>query len=199
MINDPLHPYQVTVLVASTAKAKNLQFCLARYTRIPGTKNYKRTINWVDSGSLEAKTIELIENLSPGEELAIHSTVITDGQLKHIPMIDFQHPNLSICLQRSAEILGQEEIESYAFYNSGRSYHAYKANLISCIQWRALMGKLLLVNPKDSNHPIVDARWIGHRLIAGYSALRWSCNSGRYEAIPNKVLSARLQNGVHSV
>ena len=135
---------------------------------------------------MREETLRALKSLGPDEELALHSTVMVDGQLMHIPMIDFQHSELDACVISAAKLLGWNEISTYAFFDSGRSYHAYSCKLISPESWPVLMGKLLLVNPKN-NKPVVDTRWIGHRLIAGYSALRWSNNSGRYNAVPAKV------------
>ena len=50
------------------------------------------------------------------------------------------------------------------------------------------MGSLLLVNPPHSSNNIIDTRWIGHRIRSGFSALRWSNNSGTYKAVPKKLI-----------
>jgi hypothetical protein len=48
------------------------------------------------------------------------------------------------------------------------------------------MGSLLLLN-KPSGFKLIDERWVGHRIMAGYSALRWSCNTKQYKKMPTQI------------
>ena len=74
-------------------------------------------------------------------------------------------------------------------YRSGRSFHGYATVLLSRRKWREFMGRLLLLNMPNSD-AIVDSRWIGHRIMAGYASLRWTANSDHYSQIPSVVYTS---------
>ena len=123
--------------------------------------------------------------LKPGWDLAWHSVVRTaNGKTVHVPMIDFTTPWLDgeeLYLIRL--ILGKHTAGSLRYFSSGRSYHGYSTRLLGPKAWREFMGRLLLLN-LPSRPPLIDARWVGHRIIAGYGTLRWSANSTHYLQIP---------------
>ena len=59
------------------------------------------------------------------------------------------------------------------------------ANLIKKNLRRAgIINQVLLFR---DGQEIVDSRWIGHRLIGGYSSLRWTNNTGMYRSEPSKI------------
>lgn len=89
-------------------------------------------------------------------------------------------------LPKLNEYLGSKVADSMLWFDSGRSFHGYGATLVTATEWRQLMGRLLLAN-KPNLLPLIDPRWVGHRLIAGYSALRWSCNTSQYIQPPQLV------------
>ena len=127
----------------------------------------------------------LIFNTPPGEELALHSTVFHKVMgLVHFPMVDMSTGS-SAQLEKVKPILGDEIFNSFDWYRSGRSYHGYGRYLMTQDEWIVQMGKLLLVN-KVGVPPTVDPRWVGHRLIAGYAALRWTKNTEHYLDNPKK-------------
>lgn len=126
-----------------------------------------------------------IKNCPPGCEVAIHSKlVMLDGSFTHIPMIDMSTGSAAQ-LAKLKPIL-DKDFDSFAWFKSGRSYHGYGAALIGHDEWIRLMGKLLLANQIGVPHT-VDPRWVGHRLIAGYAALRWTKNTSHYVDIPKKL------------
>ncbi|KAA6129667.1 primase 1D-like protein [Cupriavidus cauae] len=127
----------------------------------------------------------VLAGLPPKVELALHSNVILEGKTLHIPMVDFATRSRAQ-LPKLKEFLGQKIVDSILWFDSGRSFHGYAATLITEIEWIELMGRLLLAN-KPNQTPLTDPRWVGHRLIAGYSALRWSCNTRQYIQIPQLV------------
>lgn len=136
------------------------------------------TRGWVDAA---------IDSLEPDQELALHSKVAVDGRTQHIPMIDFSAAELcSEDLGRIRAYLPKSVFLSLGFYRSGRSFHAYSARLLGPKAWMQLMGRLLLINQRH-RHEVVDTRWIGHRLIAGYCSLRFSSNTDQYLSMPRKV------------
>lgn len=135
------------------------------------------TLPWVQS---------TLERLPVGMELALHSCIALDAGVFHIPMVDFATGSRAQ-LPKLNDFLGRKIAESMLWFDSGRSFHGYGATLVSGTEWRELMGRLLLAN-KPNMHPLIDPRWVGHRLIAGYSALRWSCNTKHYVQIPQLVI-----------
>jgi hypothetical protein len=125
-----------------------------------------------------------LEDLPGGYELAMDSTLCWGARRRHVPMVDF-----------AAQVMGRGEILDWAnkhlglcltLFDSGRSYHAYGTEPITSRHWIRLMGLLLLANLPD-RPPIVDSRWIGHRLLAGYASLRWTRNTDHYLSVPNRV------------
>jgi len=120
-----------------------------------------------------------------GQELALESRVRTEEGLRHIPMIDFYGMGQGQLIA-IMDALPEYSAEEPLVYFSGRSFHAYFPILVRRVEWIKFMGSALLCNTPE--HPrVVDQRWIGHRLIGGYAALRWSWNTERYRALPRKV------------
>lgn len=133
--------------------------------------------------------LDKLTNLDQTQELAFHS-IIKDkyGKIRHIPMIDFSIENDidRDTFFRLRYIIDKKILNSLVFYSSGRSFHAYSTTLISNSEWKDFMAKLLLINQSNCQKPIIDIRWIGHRLLSGYSTLRWSNNSGKYLQEPKR-------------
>lgn len=122
-----------------------------------------------------------------GCETAIHSRVtMSNNTTKHIPMIDMSTGSAAQ-LAKLMPVL-EQSFETFSWFKSGRSYHGYGKELIDEIEWVKLMGKLLLANHVGYPHT-VDPRWVGHRLIAGYAALRWTKNTNHYVDVPRKLNS----------
>ena len=131
---------------------------------------------------------EAIRSLEPYEELAMHSTVVINKRTYHIPMIDFalKEELDSKSIQRLQIFIGKPILQNMSFFRSGRSFHAYAHKLLEPKEWIKFMGGLLLVN-KANEPDIIDTRWVGHRLVGGYSSLRWSCNTPHYKSMPSKI------------
>jgi len=128
--------------------------------------------------------------LEPMQELALESRVKINGLTRHIPMLDFRGMTKGQ-LTAIMDVFPNEYTREMHVYFSGRSYHAYFNRLLTAPQWIKFMGSALLCNtPSDPS--VIDQRWIGHRLIGGYSALRWSCNSTHYKSYPQRIDSDEL-------
>lgn len=127
--------------------------------------------------------LHTLDSLRPDEDLALNSNVKVGSAEFHIPMIDFAGIGVDH-LGSLKRIFGNLVAEEFDFYSSGRSFHAYRrVDLVTHADWVRFMGKLLLCNLQGMPL-VVDQRWVGHRLVGGYSALRWSCNSSRYRQYP---------------
>lgn len=132
------------------------------------------SVNFVES---------LLHSTPEGHELSIHSTIsLAGGQIRHLPMVDMS-TSARAHLEKLDPFIHEILREDIAWFASGRSFHGYGHELINSKQWVSFMGLLLLSNRKDMK-PTVDPRWIGHRLVAGYSALRWTRNTDYYRSEP---------------
>jgi len=105
---------------------------------------------------------------------------LADGSIVHIPMLDFrckQSPVNQQKVESSLRAVGQRR--GYVL-ESGLSYHYYGHDLMGERSWIQFMGKCLLLSP------LVDSRYIAHRLIDGACALRVN-TSGRHPKHPTVV------------
>jgi hypothetical protein len=144
--------------------------------------------------SVEARNVDdawladEIRSLSEGQELALHSKVVQKDRIFHIPTVDFAHVDSLKTLLSKTRTVRQSLPVDLTLYDSGLSMHGYFFCLIDETDWYKYLGRLLLCNPPfDSNDQLVDSRWVGHSLEHGFSALRWSCNSGIYQSLPQHV------------
>lgn len=134
------------------------------------------TVGWVASA---------VSQLEDEWELALNSVVVDKrGRKKHLGMIDFfGRPSIALIRERARNLLGSRMAASLVLFDSGRSIHGYSLSLMGPAEWNQFLGRLLLMNV-PGEEPMVDGRWIGHRLLGGYSALRWSANSSHHSAVP---------------
>ena len=152
--------------------------------------------------------VDRLAELGPTEELAWHSRVEYKGVGFHIPMIDFVSRPAHSALHRLGSMLATEMDLSghFVFFDTGRSFHGYFPDLLAEHSWPAYLGRLLILN-KPNRLPVIDARWVGHALVRGFAALRWSNNTDRYRAMPRllspksladaKVNEPRVQGSTH--
>jgi hypothetical protein len=148
-----------------------------------------RFINRIEKATLTSNWLAAqINKLEPGEELAWHSTVYCGEKKCHIPMIDFvTTDSKEECIAAVNKLSMGKVCEPY-FFSSGRSVHCYFSCILDRNEWIEYMGKLLLLNPFNPNEPyIVDTRWVGHSIVNGFSALRWTSNSKFYLKMPEAV------------
>ncbi len=167
---------------------------------------YNKAKKKTDRKYFEIKSIDitkkwLMEELSKLEnewELAFHSKVTFENrEIAHIPFVDFQFSELNSLvinyLKHQIEVEHNFEANNFIrkiflnlhLFQSGRSFHGYSPCLISDSEWIKWMGSLLLLNEKGKFKNMVDDRWIGHRLIYGHAALRWSENTEDYLQSPS--------------
>lgn len=132
----------------------------------------------------QAKLRIFLEHLSVGKELAVQSRVYTRKQeIFHIPMIDFHGEVNTDILKTLKNYIHHDIYQKMHFFLSGRSYHAYSEKLLNQEEWKQFMYSLLLINSPGQTD-IIDTRWVAHRLLAGYGALRWSWNTKQYKQAP---------------
>jgi hypothetical protein len=129
--------------------------------------------------------VDRLAELGPTEEMAWHSWVECRSGGFHIPMIDFIGVPARSALRQLDRMLAAEVGLNghFMFFETGRSLHAYLPDLIPEHAWPKYLGQLLLLN-EDNRPPLIDTRWVGHALVRGFAALRWSHNTNRYLAMP---------------
>lgn len=180
------HPYH---FIAPLLDKTNSVFQLSRYVYMADSLLDEREYLSVHSREFTEEWVATtIRSLAVNQELALHSKILVNGRTWHIPMIDFAiEGELSeVALDRLRLFSPKSVRYNMAVFASGRSFHAYSTTLLSPKEWLAFMGRLLLINPKQGKE-IIDSRWIGHRLIGGFCALRWSDHSGMYRGEPSRL------------
>ena|ERR1700733_7585693 len=129
--------------------------------------------------------VDRLAELGPTEEMAWHSWVECSGVGFHIPMIDFvSRPAPLVFRDLDRRLVAEMGLgDHFVFFETGRSFHGYFPNLIPEDAWPRYLGRLLLLN--EHAHPaLIDTRWVGHALVRGFAALRWSQNTNRYLMMP---------------
>lgn len=182
------HPYWHARSIVDKHRDEIASLYFSYYNYVPQSIIDKRkTFSISSSEFLNQDSVEFFMQETPfGQELAFHSKILTvSGEQKHIPMVDMSTGSTAQ-LAKLRPFLGDELYQSFKWFKSGRSFHGYGNFLVSERKWVTLMGMLLLANQK-SLAPTVDPRWVGHRLIAGYSALRWTKNTPHYINLPNEI------------
>jgi len=185
---DSNHPSKIIKELAEWL-ADELLFELSEYEYEPQSILDTREIFRIKAADFTQELIEKkIDNLPQNKELAFHSILRYNKKKYHIPMIDFQAPESTIreSIRSLERVIPKSIFNELVFYNSGRSCHAYSLRIISNSEWIDFMGRLLLVSHPNEKQ-IIDTRWIGHRLMSGFSSLRWSANTGQYLAVPKKI------------
>ena len=167
--------------------SQDVSLHLSKYKYTPQSFTDERSNVVIPFKEFNEKTLfDLISNLNINEELAFHSTIQGFGSSYHFPLIDFGNVDRGIIDTMPLRELSEHWRMSFHVYNSGRSFHAYGNRLVKSKDWIKFMGSLLLLN-KPSGFKLIDERWIGHRLMAGYGSLRWSNNSSHYKKEPTFV------------
>ena len=172
------------------AHSSGLMLQFSRYKYEPQSPfDYREIIEVHSDEVTESWLWKQFECLPESWDLAWHSLVTTHRKRSfHVPMVDFVATSFNKEKKRLIHhLIGNFISDSIVYYSTGRSYHGYSTALLGPQEWREFMGRLLLLNLPCSE-AIVDCRWIGHRLIAGYSSLRWSSNSSHYLQMPRETV-----------
>lgn len=123
----------------------------------------------------EAIEKELL-SLAPDCRLSVHSYAVTSTapRFLHIPLVDFKPPPSDKNLKAIREAMKAVGEKSGVILISGESYHYYGFELMEPHNWLKFMSRLLLLNDPITKETLVDSRWVAHRLIDGFGALRIS-------------------------
>lgn len=195
----PQHPYwYVRSIVSDNSTINYLYFSFYAYS--PQTVADDRSVFRVPVEQfLDPKFMsEFLASVPAGQEAAIHSSVeLADGGTRHLVLVDMATSSKAH-LEKLRVFLGDHFFQRMVWFSSGRSFHGYGADLLTDHEWVQFMGLLLLAN-KPRLEPTVDPRWIGHRLKAGYSALRWTKNTSHYIISPSRVREGGPSNSQQEV
>lgn len=179
------HPISI-VKFLQKKYGNSLILTFSRYSYVPRSKNdYRRSFQLSISKLTDARLSYWLGLLKRNREIALHSNVEMNSRTFHIPMIDFlgrPKDNEIHALCKFAYV-PSKIVRTLYLFDSGRSFHGYSTTLLSVDEWRDFMAGLLLANLPEAA-PIVDWRWIGHRLRSDFASLRWSCNSKNYVKVP---------------
>lgn len=188
MLDDRTHPYWHMHSVLSGEPNVNALY-LSHYRYTPQSLLDERKLFKVTR--LQFLTPSFIESLiwqcPATHEVAIHSNVdCVDNKIRHLPMVDMSARTKRALAEVNLLMQQQDVFYRFSWFRSGRSFHGYGQRFIPQEKWVELMGTLLLCN-RIGSRPVVDPRWVGHRLIGGYAALRWTMNTGQYLMVPTKL------------
>ncbi len=185
------HPLRFLVDVIHD-HGEDLKFSFSKYFYRPGSILDQRETFVVDGGDINDEWLSgQLASLEQGWELALNSKVIDSrNRTHHLGMIDFAAGiGLSEVRDQVRRLLGDAMWLKMSCYDSGRSFHGYFNCLLRPGEWHEFLGRILLMNEVDGPQ-VVDARWVGHRLMGGYCALRWSKNTAWYESYPLRVVQS---------
>jgi len=172
MINE--HPIEFTEsLLKAHTRICGVQISVYRYH--PESLWDDRTTYNISVNHLRSRYESLLSRIKDDEDIAFDSVVtMTNGRTKkHFGLVDF-NTSLRERAEEASDLLVREyNAPQAALAFSGRSYHLYLGILLSHVAWVRFMGRVLLLNLR-SQPPVIDSRWVGHRLIGGCASLRWS-------------------------
>jgi hypothetical protein len=116
----------------------------------------------------------LLSGLDPNFALGVSSRVrLYNGESRHIPMIDLTCDKSADNQRTLIHVFRSIGQNRGVLLDSGRSYHYYGLELLDEREWLAFMGRSLLLTP------LVDTRYIAHRLIDDYGRLRISTSKNK--------------------
>lgn len=181
------HPFSlVHGAIASIPAGKRVALSFSKYIHIGYGKTLSREMCTVTRKNFtEAWLFNQLQSLSEKQEMAFHSKVIVGDEVFHIPMVDCITADRGRAVNKITSVAVKYEMDC-SFVASGNSYHVYFNRILDNKRWLEFLGSLLLLNlpPKFNEEDTVDARWIGHSLEHGFSALRWSINTKNYLMAP---------------
>lgn len=169
-----VHPLEFTAsLLESHTSVCGVQMSVYRYhseSLLDDRITYNISVN-----HLRSRYESLLSRINDDQDIAFDSVVtMANGKSKkHFGLVDF-NTSLRERAEEASDLLVREyNAPQAALVFSGRSYHLYIDILFSHAAWVRFMGRILLLNLRHQP-PVIDSRWVGHRLVGGCASLRWS-------------------------
>ena len=132
-----------------------------------------KPLRWITAGEISRSHSQLPVPRSRREVVGVCSYCAhPDGTTHHFAMLDFRAevPSCAKAAAKAIELIVKAlikcEAPDGAILNSGNSYHYYGFSPQSEIEWRNFMTRCLLLEP------LIDVRYIAHRLLSGKATLR---------------------------
>lgn len=185
----PGHPAEILIRVSALV-GRPCDFEFSKYVYVPQSTKDERELVRLPADRALAAVPALLESLNERQELALHSRVSASGVVLHIPMLDLIGPFCPAMVDPLRSLMGEFSVPEFWVYDTGRSAHVYGLGLLPDERLVKFFARSLLLN-LPGREPIVDARWIGHRIYAECGSLRWSCNTKQYLQGPVKSGSFR--------
>lgn len=117
-------------------------------------------------------------SVQTGETCILSEVVLSDGTVRHLPMLDFHCPPTTAGRLAAIAVCKRLFPAGAVLLKSGESFHAYGMNLMSVPEFFEFLGRALLYSP------IIDRAYIAHQLIEKRCALRIS---GTKKPIPTTI------------
>lgn len=168
LLNSPLvHRRAIELLMfvsaADVEPERALDALLSQDDADEGAREFR-----IDAHRLAADSVQTILSETPTDKALGLSSLcaLKRGGFAHLPLVDFclaATPDNQQVMIAAARRLG---LKHAAVLESGRSYHVYGFDLMTEPEWARFLARALLLTP------IVDVRYIAHRLLARRSVLR---------------------------
>ncbi|SDL21032.1 primase 1D-like protein [Kriegella aquimaris] len=193
------HPIRLIIdLIKNNIIPENSFLNFSRHIYSYKTQYEKRELFQIKASELSQEWfLNEINKLEPEWELTFHSDVsLINDETKFLPLIDFNIENMDeeIIDIITDRFLKQKKLSDFQdilhnleVFESGSSYHGYAKRIVTKDQWFKFTIAILLLNYTKynlTNNIIVDTRWVAHRLLSGYTCLRWSNNSNTKSKLP---------------
>lgn len=142
---------------------------------------FKAKASEVDIEWLQMK----INQLSNTEEIAINSEILCGKRKIYLPLVDLSPKDINNkkfheVISKLLDYWGMD----FFVFDSGRSFHLYGTKPFKTkSSWLKFTASLLLLN-EPGKQTLIDTRWVGHRMMAGFSSLRLSNNTAQYKRYP---------------
>jgi hypothetical protein len=136
----------------------------------PDEEEFRLSRRQIGNGDLDS----LLASPPDGYGIAISSRIeFRDGGEAHLPMLDFRCPHSSAAVPALRAALAKMGQRCGVLVRSPRSYHYYGLELVNKEGLVQFLAKALLIAP------IVDARYIAHRMLDGNCRLRLAAVRGK--------------------
>lgn len=181
------HPSQWLALyreLGASELGDDFRFAFSRYVYVPQAISEKREAFEAPAPECLSHFERARSSLKEREEIAFHSLIQSTRGSRHIPFLDMSCERIEDHIENLRPAFLDFGIQNFSVFQSGRSFHIYGHGLLrDQNELIRFMGRLLLLNlPKQER--VIDERWVGHRLMAGYLTLRWTNNNPHYRMMP---------------
>jgi hypothetical protein len=181
----PEHPVGLIERI-NRLQPEPFEYEFSKYIYVPQSTKDDREYLRLPSAQALNKYEELLLGLKEKQELALHSRIFNGSECLHFPMLDLAEEFSDLHVKAISSLMCEFNIPQFAAYHSGRSAHIYGLGLLTGEKMIQFLARALLLN-LPGKETIVDSRWIGHRIYAGYGSLRWSCNTKQYLSAPKAI------------